>query len=90
MKRANILFEGPPRGAKYCGGCPLWEIASDARGSGCPIFGDVYQETEGPGRGCLCRAPECIGNEHIVEAGIKNSNAYFRRWVASPFRDKIG
>ena len=89
-ERANILFDGPTRGSAYCEGCPLYEVAGDARGSGCPIFGDVYRETEGESTaGLLCRAPECIGNERIVRMGIVTADARFRRWVASPVRDKI-
>jgi len=90
MKRANILFEGPRAGSPYCEGCCLYEIAGDARGSGCPIYGDVYRETEGEAAGLLCRAPECIGNERIVRDGIRTASPRFQNWVCSPFRDKVG
>jgi hypothetical protein len=87
-RRANILFEGPPAGSKYCEGCALWEETSKA--NHCPVFGDVYEEDEGEAtRGLHCRPAECQGNEHIVRNGISSSTNYFRRWVASPFRDRI-
>lgn len=88
MRRANILFEGPPSGSKYCEGCDLWDTTC-ADGDHCPIFGDVYQETEEPNRGLRCRPDECLGNERTVRAGIVTADVRFQHWVASPVRDKI-
>lgn len=64
--RAEIIFEGPPKGAKHCEGCPLWDAAKD-NGDSCPIYGAVYAETEGEKKGLLCRAPECMDDERYTQ-----------------------
>jgi hypothetical protein len=85
-RRANILFEGPPDGSKYCEGCQLWE--ETRKENHCPIFGDVYEETEGETtRGLHCRPDECSGNEDLVRRGIATAAPGFQKWVRSPYRD---
>ena len=85
--RAVLLIDGPPAKAKYCEGCPLFEVTD--RDQHCPYFGDVYQETEEPNRGCHCRPPECHENESRVFLGVRASSRSFQRWVASPTRDAM-
>lgn len=75
MKRAVLMFDGPPRGQRYCEGCPLYPAAEKA-GDTCPIWGTLYRETRKPHDGLLCREDACIDNECAVADEEKRGSVY--------------
>jgi hypothetical protein len=76
--RAVLMFDGPPAGARYCEGCPLFEVARDEQDGGptCPIWGTLYLKESGPSQGLLCRADACIDNEVALADPAKRDSIW--------------
>jgi len=75
VRRAVLMFDGPPRFSKHCEGCPLYEVASLGKDD-CPIWGSLYRETRAQNNGLLCRADECIDNEIAVADAKKRDSIW--------------
>ena len=75
MKRAVLMFDGPKRNSRYCEGCALYDAAMLGGGT-CPIWGMLYQETDGEHRGCWCREVACMDNETAVANPEKRASIW--------------